>query len=92
MPLPLAPIAGIAVRYGVMAVATYVVTRQIGRGFRDQRGEDALDDINEGLSLRRHGDQINGTGKFKRTIRLGTSGPGIEIDVSALGRLRVRRL
>jgi len=42
MPLPLAPIATIALRYGVVAIATYAVTRRIERGYFDQRGEDAM--------------------------------------------------
>jgi len=92
MPLPLAPIAGFALRYGVVAVATYAVTRRIDRGFFDQRGEDAMDDVNEGLSLRRSDDQLNATGRFKRQIRLGAQGPGVEIDITTLGRIRFRKI
>jgi len=92
MALPLAPIAGIAVRYGVVAVATYFVARRIERGHFDQRGEEAMDDVNEGISLRRESKQINGTGRFKRRIRLGKSGPGVDFDVTALGRIRIRRI
>ena len=57
MPLPLAPIAGFALRYGVVAVAAYAVTRRLERAHFDQRAEDAMDDINEGLSVRRDRDQ-----------------------------------
>lgn len=92
MALPLAPIAGIAIRYGVVAIATYAVTRRIERGHFDQRGEDAMDEINEGLSIRRQDDQLNGTGRFKRRIRLGSEGPGIEIDITTLGRIRISRI
>ncbi len=92
MPLPLAPIAGFALRYGVVAVATYAVTRGIERGFHDQRGEEAMDDVNEGLSIRRSHDQVNGTGRIKRVVRLGSGGPGVEIDITALGRIRFRRV
>lgn len=92
MPLPLAPIAGIALRYGIVAIATYAVTRRIEGGFFDQRGEDAMNDVNEGISLRRDTGQLNGTGRFKRVIRLGSDGPGVEIDLTALGRVRFRRV
>lgn len=92
MPLPLAPIATIALRYGVVAIATYAVTRRIERGYFDQRGEDAMNDVSEGISLRRGTDQLNGTGRFKRVIRLGSDGPGVEIDLTALGRVRFRRV
>lgn len=92
MPLPLAPIAGIALRYGVVAVATYAVARHVRRGFYDQRGEDAMNDVGEGLSLRRDTDQINGTARYKRIVRLGANGPGLEIDITALGRIKFRRV
>ena len=92
MPLPLAPIAGFALRYGAIAVATYAATRTIDRGFRDQRAEDALDELDEGVTLRRDQGQTNATGRFRRVVRLGADGPGVEIDITALGRLRMRRV
>lgn len=94
MPLPLAPIAGIALRYGAVAVATYALTRRVSiqKGHFDQRGEDAMDDVSEGVSLRRDPEQVNGTTRFRRVVRLGADGPGVEIDVTALGRIRFRKL
>jgi hypothetical protein len=92
MPLPLAPIAGFALRYGTVALATYAMTRKIAIGRRDQRAEDALDNLDEGLSVRREPGQTNTTAKFRRTIRLGENGPGVEIDISALGRFSIRKL
>jgi hypothetical protein len=92
MALPLAPIAGLALRYGAVAMATYALTRTIDQGRRDQRAEDAFDDLQEGLTVRRDGEQANGTGRFRRVIRLGETGPGVEIDASVLGRVRIRRV
>ncbi|MCF6316922.1 MAG: hypothetical protein L3J30_11705 [Marinosulfonomonas sp.] len=92
MPLPLAPIAGIALRYGTVALATYAMTRKISRGRRDQRAEDALDDLEDGLGMRRDAGQANSTARFRRKIRLGTDGPGVEIDITALGRIIIRKL
>jgi len=92
MPLPLAPIAGIAFRYGTIALATYAITRKISHGRRDQRAEDALDDLEDGLSLRHQTGQTNSTARFRRSIRLGADGPGLEIDITALGRLKIRKL
>jgi hypothetical protein len=92
MPLPLAPIAGFALRYGAVALATYAVSRKITRAHFDQRGEEAMDDVNEGLSVRRDADQYNGTAHYRRIVRLGTDGPGVEIDVTALGRIRFRKI
>ena len=92
MPLPLAPIAGIALRYGTVALATYAVTRKVSRGRRDQRAEDALDDLEDGLSMRRDAGQANTTARIRRKIRLGNDGPGVEIDITALGRIIIRKL
>jgi len=92
MPLPLAPIAGIALRYGAVAVASYALPRQIERGFFDQRGEEAMDDVTEGITMHRGDGQLNGTARLRRRIRLGKNGPGIEIDVTTLGRIRLRKI
>lgn len=92
MPLPLAPIAGFALRYGAVAVATYAVARYSSRAPYDQRSEDAMDDVAEGVSVRRDSEQVNGAGRVRRTVRLGPNGPGIEIDATALGRIRLRRV
>lgn len=92
MALPLAPIAGLALRYGAVAVAVYALSRHTSGGRYDQRAEDAMDDTAEGLRVRRDRGQVNTAGRMRRTIRLGASGPGIEIDATALTRIRLRRI
>ncbi|MDA5095027.1 hypothetical protein O2N63_13135 [Aliiroseovarius sp. KMU-50] len=100
MALPLAPIAAVALRYGTVAVATYAIARSVERGRRDQRAEDALDDVPEGLTAHRGRDagvdadaeQVNATGRIRRVIRFGKNGPGLEIDAVSLTRIRVRKL
>jgi len=92
MPLPLAPITAIALRYGTVALASYAVARSIERGRRDQCAEDSFDETPEGLTARREAEQVNATGRFRRVIRLGEGGPGVEIDATALGRIRFRRV
>ncbi len=94
MALPLAPIAVFAAKYGAVALAGYTLARQVQVGRTDQRAEDALDELHEGVSTHRprDRDQVNASARFRRTIRLGTNGPGFEIDASALGRIRMRRL
>lgn len=92
MPLPIAPIAGLAIRYGAVALATYAVSRRIERAHFDQRGEEAMDDVNEGLSVRRDADQMNSAVRYSRTVRVGKTGPGLEIDVTALGRIRFKKV
>ncbi|WP_424943715.1 hypothetical protein [Aliiroseovarius crassostreae] len=96
MALPLAPIAAVALRYGTVAVATYAIARKMERGRRDQRAEDALDDVPEGLTARRGNgherNQVNATGRMRRVFRLGTNGPGVEIDAISLTRIRFRKV
>ena len=92
MPLPLAPIAGFAIRYGVLAVAAYGVGRGLRKGRTDQRAEDALDDMEDGMAVHRPQDrnQTNAAARFRRVIRWGDK--GIEIDAAALARFRIRKL
>lgn len=92
MPLPLAPIAGFAVRYGAVALATYALARNLPATPRDQRAEDAMDDVGEGFTLAKDDEQMNGSARFRRVVRLGTNGPGVEIDATALTRIRFRKV
>lgn len=92
MPLPLAPLAGIALRYGGVALAAYAVSRHLTEGRRDQRAEDALDAVPEGVTLRRTQEQVNGTVRWCRTIRFGKDGPAVELDLSTLGRLSFKKV
>jgi hypothetical protein len=92
MALPLAPIASLALRYGAVALTAYAVARLAERGHRDQRAEDAMDDLPEGVRVRRDAEQLSGAGRFVRTIRVGPGGPGVEIDATAITRIRFRRV
>lgn len=92
MPLPLAPIAGFAIRYGAVALAAYGLRKALRKGRTDQRAEDALDDMDEGVAMHRPADrgQTNAAARFRRVIRWGDT--AIEIDAAALGRFRVRKV
>ena len=94
MALPLAPIAGVALRYGTVALAAYALSRRIQISQTDQRAEDSMDSLAEGLSAHRpkDRDQVNGAVRFRRVIRLGADGPGLEVDMAALGRIAIRRV
>ena len=96
MALPLAPIATplvtTALRYGAVALAGYAIARSVEKGRRDQRAEDALDDVPEGLTARREREQVNATHRFRRVFRLGPMGPGVEIDATTLTRIRFRKV
>ncbi len=91
MAVLLAPVAGVLLRYTAVALAGYAMARAIAPGRRDQRAEDALDDLPEGVTMRREAGQSNATARYTRTIRIGRTGPGVKVDCSALGRIRVRK-
>lgn len=97
MPLPLAPVAVLALRAGAVAAAGYGIARlarfRIAQGRTDQRAEDALDSLDEGLAAHAPGDaegQRNFAWRFRRVIR--GSGGGVEVDLGLIGRARVRRV
>lgn len=99
MPLPLAPLAGLALRASLVAATAYAARRALAArnpGRTDQRAEDALDDADEGIALHRpadrepEGGQTNLSARLRRTIRW--SERGVEIDAALLGRLRIRRV
>lgn len=98
MPLPLIPIM---LRLSAVAIVGYVLKRTVSKrthaGRIDQRTEDALDDLDEGLAVNRPLDRLNTDTRqtntalrIKRVLRWGKS--GIEIDAAILSRFRVRRL
>jgi hypothetical protein len=97
MPLPLAPVAVIALRAGIAATAVWGLRRALVRATRagrtDQRAEDALDDMDEGLAAHLPADragQRNAALRLRRVIRW--PGGAVEVDLAAVGRLRLRRL
>ena len=94
MPAPIAPLAWTAIRIGSVAAIAYYAARRTRPAPKHVWRERALDDTPEGLDITRQradGEaNAHGSARFVRTIRLG-SGPGIEIDFSTIGRLRVRR-
>jgi hypothetical protein len=99
MPLPLAPLLPWAVRLGLMTAAGYAVQRLVAArshpGRTDQRAEDALDDLGEGLALHHPADradarQTNASARFRRVVRF--RGAAYEIDAGLLARWRMQRL
>ena len=101
MPLPLAPLIPLAVRLGLVASTTWAVTRWVRSathpGRTDQRAEDALDDLGEGITLHRPADraaehpgdrQTNATARVGRVIRF--RGQTYEVDAGLMARFRLR--
>lgn len=95
-PISLAPYAWRALRLGAMAAVTLYAARNRASQPKDPAQAHLLDDLPDGLSASPHRAEtesgLNGEGRFRRTVRLGPNGPGVEIDAAALGRLRLRRV
>ena len=96
--MPLAPLLPLALRLGAVAGAGYAVSRWVNArrfpGRTDQRAEDALDELGEGLSLHRPADraedrQTNLSARTRRVIRF--RGRVWEIDAGLMARLRLRQ-
>lgn len=97
MPLPLAPLLPVALRLGLVATTAVTLTRLVRAtsfpGRTDQRAEDALDEMGEGLSLHRPADraedrQANAGARLVRTIRF--RGRTYELDAGLIARFRLR--
>jgi hypothetical protein len=89
------PIAGAVLKYGPAAaaiLATVAYARARPRAL-DQRAEDLMDDVPEGVGFSRAPDaqQVNGAGRYRRVLRV-PGGVGVELDASILGRVRLRRV
>ncbi|MEO1313706.1 MAG: hypothetical protein AAFV27_07505 [Pseudomonadota bacterium] len=95
MPAPIAPIAWTALRIGTVAATAYYVGRKTRSAPKHVWRERAMDDTPEGLDLsaQREEAEVNAhaAGRVCRTIRIG-SGPGLEVDFTALSRVRFRRV
>lgn len=96
-PIVLSPLAWAALRFGVVAAVGLYAARRRGSEPKDALHEHVLDDLPEGVAARPHRAEaeraMHGRGRFRRVVRIGgASGPGIEVDMAALGRLRLRRV
>jgi hypothetical protein len=94
-PLAFAPLAWTALRLGAVAAVAIYAARN-GGPLKHAHNEAALDGLPEGLRAEPHKTDeehgVHGSGRFRRVFRLGSTGPGLEIDAAALGRLRLRRV
>jgi hypothetical protein len=97
MPVPLAPLLPLALRLGAIAALGFMAQRLIRRHGRngriDMRAEDALDDLDEGLTSHRPRDAVgqrNASLRLRRRICFG--GKTYEIDAGAMARLRLREI
>jgi hypothetical protein len=92
-----APLLPFVLRLGALAAVGYLAQRLIRRhaavGHTDQRAEDALDDLCDGLAAHRPADSLgqrNTSLRLRRSFTLGAR--RFEIDASAIARLRLREI
>ncbi|MEM6670118.1 MAG: hypothetical protein AAF661_12975 [Pseudomonadota bacterium] len=94
MPAPvlMSPLAWRLIAVGGVALAGAVM--RASRAPSSVVRDDMLDETPDGVSVRRESvdraEQATALGRWRRTIRLGTRGPGVEIDLSGMVRGRVR--
>lgn len=99
MPAPaaLAPVAWKVAQIGAVAAVVWLAARKRRpSGPHEIWRERVLDEVEEGLETdcSRSDDTARAGAAFrwKRGLRFGANGPGVEIDISGLTRLKVRRL
>jgi hypothetical protein len=95
LPAALAPLAWTALRFGAVAAVAIVASRAASQP-KDAEHQAVLDDLPEGAAgyAHRTADErgLHGHGRLRRVLRLKPGGPALEIDASALGRVRLRRV
>jgi hypothetical protein len=90
--IPFTPVAVAALRYGAVAAIAYAAARRARPRRIDPAAEAAMEAAPEGLHIGHAPGQLNAAGRWRRAIRLGATGPGMEIDLAGLARLRLRRV
>ena len=91
----LSPLAWRVARIAALAAMAAYASRQRASEPKDTVREQVLDTLPEGLTAHSHRAEaeraLHAAGRFRRTLRLGPAGAGIEIEAAGLGRLRMRR-
>lgn len=92
-PILLSPLVWRVAQLGAVAAVTLYASRKQGSRPKDVEHERVLNDLPEGLAINGHRAEaeraVHAAGRFRRVLRI--RGAGLEIDASALGRLRMRR-
>lgn len=89
MPLPLVAILPAAALVTAAGVSAF--RRASFKGHRDQKAEDALDALPEGISCRTEDESRNASLRIRRSLQW-RGGPKYEFDLAAFGRIRLKRL
>ena len=92
MPIVLPPLAGIALKYTTVALASYALAHATGPARPNPVLDAIMDDTAEGPSLELANGQISANFRWRGALRLPSLGRGYQIDATALTRLKVNRL
>lgn len=92
MAIPFTPIAVAALRYGAVAAIAYAAAHRARPRKIDPAAEAAMETLPHGLRVGHAPGQLNATTRWRRVLRLGAGGPGMEVDLGAIARLRLRRV
>ncbi len=96
MPVPLAPIAGFALRYGAVALIGATIAKRSlkTKAEKDVYKETVMDAVPNGAEAHRideeEGVQLEGSHGHRQRIWIGNR--GIEFDSRILARLRIRKI
>ncbi|MCB1353191.1 MAG: hypothetical protein KDK03_10680 [Rhodobacteraceae bacterium] len=95
-PIALSPLAWTALRYAAVAGVALYAARSRSPEPKDAVHERVLDDLPEGVRSHAHRAEaeqaVHGHGRLRRVLRFGRRGPGVEVDLAALGRMRFRKV
>jgi hypothetical protein len=91
MALPTCLIPGIAARYAIVAGLSYLMARRIPKGRFANHIENAMDNTEPGLEIRRHAGQVNGAFRWVKHIGLRKAKLALRVDGVVLARLRVSK-
>ncbi|MBF9029502.1 hypothetical protein HKCCE3408_03750 [Rhodobacterales bacterium HKCCE3408] len=89
MAAPLAPAAGIVLKYAAIAAAGYLLARSLPQDAPDLRAEAALDDMPDGIGVSAQDGTSRARARWRRTVTLGTA--GLRFDAGLIARLKVAR-
>ena len=96
MPLPIAPIAGIALRYGAVALAGAYIAKRTMKTKTEKcpHREATMETVKDGFDGHRIDgeDEVQVEGSHGAWKRIWLGNRGLEIDTRVLGRLRIRKL
>jgi len=90
--IPFTPIAAAALRYGAVAALAYAAARRATPRRIDPAVETAMDRLPDGVTVGHAPQQMTTTARWRRILPLGLQGPRMEVDLSLLARLRLRRV